>query len=127
MPFANGQNEWNSGGINGYLVEIDANEAIGLYRITTSAKASTIMLSTNGYITRNAWHKIKLTRNVNGEFALYVDDVLVPASGGGTNPGSDTTYLSGFLVSSVSLSDGDRFALSCNTGECSYVRALGVI
>lgn len=127
VPMINTSNEWDSGGsINGYLLEIDANEAIGLYRITNSAKASTIMLSANSYITRNAWHKIKLTRAVNGTFTLYVDDVLVPASSG-ANPGSDTTYLTGYDICQVSLSDGDQFALSCNTGACNYINAIGVI
>jgi len=127
VPMLNSSSEWDSGGgVNGYLLEIDANEAIGVYRVTTAAKASTIMVSANGYITRNVWHKIKLTRAVKGTFTLYVDDVLVPASAG-ANPGSDTTYLTGVDITQVSLTDGDKFALSCNTGACNFLHSYGVI
>jgi hypothetical protein len=100
----------------GYVVSVSAAGAIALVRVNNAgAPVSTVMQSANGYIADNTYFKLTVNRTVAGVWTMYVNDVLVPATGGGANPGTDATNLvaSGwFMIPGV----GDKMTLGSVDG-----------
>ena len=100
----------------GYVVSVSAAGAIALVRVNNAgAPVSTVMQSANGYIADNTYFKLTVNRTVAGVWTMYVNDVLVPATGGGANPGTDATNLvaSGwFMIPGV----GDKLTLGSVDG-----------
>lgn len=67
----------------------------------------------------DAWHRFRITRNIAGGFALYVDGV---ADGTGTDV---TTTVSKYMV--FYMSAGDKLALGDVGGNHGLVKMLGVV
>ena len=73
----------------------------------------------------NTWYKVKVTRGVNGEFSLYVNDVLVTATYG-SNPVTDNTYTEGNFMR-MNLETGVKMSWSDKRGNYSFKRYEGVV
>jgi len=80
----------------------------------TKVGVADIMASSTNYITVATWYRIKITRNTNGQFHIYIkggafgsDYVLVSVTGGsGTNPVTDNAYTtSNYLFLSFGVND----------------------
>lgn len=109
-------------GTNGYRLEIGPTETVAL----VENGVANLFTSAAGYINADTWYKIKITRRqIDGQFCVYIDDVLVVAATG-TNPVSDNTgQESTYLVFDVDT--GDRICLSSKSGNNSLGKQHGVV
>lgn len=76
---------------------------------------SSLLSSSNSYVSTGVWYRIKITRSITGVFTVYIKGeafgnnyILVSTSGGsGANPVTDNTYsISNFTV--IQIDVGDR-------------------
>jgi len=114
---------WNAAGQNGYLFEIDANEAVKIQRITAGAVASTLMQTANAFITNSTWYKATVSRTTAGIVTLKINDDVASVTGGsGANPSAaDVTHTtSSWLVFDPDV--GDILGYSCLSGSRTLIK-----
>jgi hypothetical protein len=100
---------------NGYIFEISTGERIVLWE-TTSAAETLLARTALSYIRENIWYRIKIERNINGDFSIYikggdfgVDDWTLVTMDSGTNPVNDDTHnKSNYFI--ISFGVGDKIA-----------------
>lgn len=85
-----------------------------------------LMVSGSSFNTPGTWYHRKITRNGAGVITVYRDGVLVPATGGGSNPTSaDLTYTeANYFV--LSVDNGNQVAIAAFDGTPLFVKRKGV-
>jgi hypothetical protein len=103
---------------SGYII-LESSGIMYFRRVDGDGITSNTLLSTDsGYLLKDTWYRIKITRTKDGEFTVYIrggdfgntDWTLVSVTGGtGTNPVVDSTYSeSQYFV--LDLDVGDKIA-----------------
>lgn len=100
---------------NGYRFRINNAQQYILERRINGA-STLLAYSGVGAINVGEWYKYEIVREPSGQFTYYVDDVLGSASGGGSNPVTDTTHsTSAFFV--IEVYEGDKIAYASGDGS----------
>jgi hypothetical protein len=83
---------------NGYYFRLVNTERVD-FGISTGSTNTFLAYSATPFINNNTWYRIRITRNINGLFSLYIIGgsilewtLLSTVGGGGSNPISNTTY-----------------------------------
>ncbi len=112
------------GSANGYIFRMGASERFRLRRETAGVVAD-LATTDAGFFNVDQWYKFKITRNNVGEFSIYIDDVLVPVTGG-TNPVTNNTHTSlPYIV--VDMDDLDMISFADIGGNHSLTKHLGIV
>jgi len=113
-------------GSNGYSLTISGSRRVQLIEVN-GVTLSSLFFTPTAFVNLGDWNKFKATRSSDGEFTVYLNDLLVDVSGGsGTNPVTDNTHTeSKYLV--LDLGAGDKVAYAAKNGDCSIVKYQGVI
>jgi len=106
----------------GYVLTVTATEQVDL----TEVGAASLMTSAANYFSHSTWHKIRITRRQSdGQFSVYMDDVLVVAATG-ANPVADNTTTTCERIF-FDLDTGDMIAWSDRVGNHNFRKLHGVI
>lgn len=106
----------NAAGQDGYDLTIDANEALSLQRSVNGA-VTTIYKTNDSFITNSQWYKVRVTRNFQNRFTIYIDGNLAQPTGAiGTNPITDTSTTEGRYFN-FDLDASDLIAYSSLRGD----------
>lgn len=112
----------NATGTAGYYVGLSLTEVVSITRIG----AASVMTSAAGYVTADTWYKYTVTRRQSdGQFAIYIDDTLVPAATG-ANPGAENTVTQSEVIGLV-MGTGDKIAYSDRAGAHNLRKLHGVV
>lgn len=99
-----GTDNSNYGATANYWLRFHADESIQFLR----SNATDLFLTAVSYFLINTWYTVKITRTTDGEFYVYLDDVLI-VENTGNNPVTNTTYTtSSWFV--LDLDSGDRIS-----------------
>jgi hypothetical protein len=109
---------------SGYAFQFSSGEAVTLVEFSNGTP-STLNSTSNSFVQIDTWYKMKITRSSNGEFTIYLDDVIIPVTTG-TNPVTDTSNtISRHIV--LDFDTGDKVAYAAPNGDCSIVKYQGVV
>lgn len=105
----------------GYFFGVYNDNSVILYKLGVGFKFRSIA----GYIQNGVVYKATITRHVDGgEFAIYINDVLVPAASGSNPTGADTTTVVSSCVGAY-LSSGDKLLWADELMELSFRKQFG--
>jgi len=111
---------------SGYDIIINSAERVFFQECAAGAPVSSWWTDID-YVTPGSWNKFRVTRRYDGQFTVYMDDVLINATGGvESNPFTDlTTTTANYVV--LEFDAGDKFGYADRRGSHSFVKYLGVI
>jgi hypothetical protein len=110
----------------GYRIFYDsATGKFSLYK--SNGTTETLVSRTIDYSStiNNLWSKFRVVRQPNGAFYLYLNDTLMTADGGYTNPVTDTTYVTGGSYFHLSTGGVSYFSLGDVSGNNGFSKKVG--
>jgi hypothetical protein len=110
----------------GYRIFYDsATGKFSLYK--SNGTTETLVSRTIDYSStiNNLWSKFRVVRQPNGAFYLYLNDTLMTADGGYTNPVTDTTYVTGGVYFHLSTGGVSYFSLGDVSGNNGFSKKVG--
>jgi hypothetical protein len=107
---------------NGYEVYTQGTGILYFLRYDVGAVGSYMAVTTTNQAPLNVWTKFNVKRSVAGIFTFYINDIIPPL-GTGTDPVTDTQYLSSNYLT-ISAQVGDKIALGSLDGSNALVKRI---
>jgi hypothetical protein len=107
---------------NGYEIYTQGTGIMYILRYDAGAIGSYMAYTTAAQAPLNVWTKFNVKRSVAGAFTFYINDAIPPLAAG-TDPVTDTTYLSGNYLT-ISAQVGDKLVLGAIDGSNALVKRL---
>lgn len=108
---------------NANEVYFASGEEVGIQRYAAGVWAANNFQTAASYCPISTWTKARITRTVAGIYNVFVNDNLVSPTATGTNPFTDTTYLTSETIR-ISMGAGSKISLGAIDGSHAIVKRL---